>query len=427
MVQTAVQLSSAFYFQENDQLQQDKCELVGIIETLKSDLKKVAKENSGLRFNNDQLKRWIGKRAHELGLGNYIHKRPTRGKRDNGHSERSVLRADPSLHSVSEPPALDVSEVQQPRSRSPLTSPGSPTQNPPSTRSPARAPTSPSPKELALASANLKSPPAPSSPRSLLRTPSAPQSPTPAEESVSMASLPKEADAPATTFDFQPVGIRTAYIRPQLHTPWLVEQPSIEKASKEGEAHMSMTVEAQQLPVVGLPEGQTMLSAEGQQVLYIPQNTYLVVQGDGGQQVLTTSSELPPVLVAPQQEVIAAAPEVGKEPVEVDSGVQLSHGDVGDKHEAAAEQDMDTSPTQVDVTTQGAAIAQPSMATAISSLLKLGCRIEMPGGLQLVSSTPASEETNVVIADHSYEAANVIAVPTATLEASNFVTVTTSS
>lgn len=91
--------------QENDQLNQDKCELTAMIAQLKEELGEMQEKNKTLNFTLDNLKRWVAKRAEELHLDKYQNKewedRPGASKSSSPikRSQSPLLLGDPSLHS----------------------------------------------------------------------------------------------------------------------------------------------------------------------------------------------------------------------------------------------------------------------------------------------------------------------------------------
>ena len=98
-IDTHCHLSSIL--QENDQLNQDKCELVAMVEKLKQDLQGLLEENRGLRTNSDHLKRWIGKHAAEFGLNKYLGKKDARNVHGlDPTSDSPLLHGDPALPSA---------------------------------------------------------------------------------------------------------------------------------------------------------------------------------------------------------------------------------------------------------------------------------------------------------------------------------------
>lgn len=61
-----------------------------MVEKLKKDNHELTKENHVLRAQNDQLKRWIGKRAKELGLDKRV-------QREAGHKKMAALSTVPAV------------------------------------------------------------------------------------------------------------------------------------------------------------------------------------------------------------------------------------------------------------------------------------------------------------------------------------------
>lgn len=97
---------------ENDQLTQDKCDLTALIQSLKDKLQEQRQTNERLQLTNESLKRWIAKRANELGLGKHFYKDLKNKQQKHQHSTAhdagdsmdssdSVLRGDPSFGSHS--------------------------------------------------------------------------------------------------------------------------------------------------------------------------------------------------------------------------------------------------------------------------------------------------------------------------------------
>ena len=323
-----------------------------------------------LRAQNDQLKRWIGKRAKELGLDKRV-------QREAGHKKMAALqhssgspliRGDPSLHSD--------------------------TAN----------------EELM---ADSKSTGGAESPKSLSSPP------------------------PTSPDGFQPVGIRTTLPRPQLQTPWLVEQPADEKGQcpkVDGAVEeVALPGTAEQHMVTGLLTAPQRQVAEEQQIFYLPKDTILIVQGQEGQQpIMTAAPALQEVIVGtPQmQEVIVGTPQM--QVVEVSGNIGSSmvalRGDAKEAKMPAAEIAKSVANTgKENVSPDTTPSCEPSEATAVESLLKLGYKIEKPQLAPEAASCAAlaPEETSAVSVDHCYEAPHIITVPDSALESTGTVTVTT--
>lgn len=238
---------------ENDQLQQDKCQLVASIGKLKDQLNKASKENGSLRTNIDHLKRWIGKHAKDLGLGKHLQKRQVEEvglpKAMKIRSE-DVLRADPSLHSASLPTDPDLVPLRSASTSPPLSS-------------------------TSMLS-SVVSPDA-VSPISKLSAPSlAPLYPQ-------IASSP-----PLSTHDcFQPVGIRTVLTFPQvsLSLPQVVEQPL-------NTHHYSHAGRQEEVIYPG-----------GQPLVYLSKDTVFVVQRDDDRQPVMVAPKAQPDIRLDEQEV----------------------------------------------------------------------------------------------------------------------------
>ena len=341
-----------------------------MVEKLKDDNHELTKENHVLRAQNDQLKRWIGKRAKELGLDKHV-------QREDGHKKMAelqhssgspLIRGDPSLHSV--------------------------TAN----------------EELM---ADSKSTGGAESPKSLSSPP------------------------PTSPDGFQPVGIRTTLPRPQLQTPWLVEQPADEKGQcpkVDGAVEeVALPGTAEQHMVTGLLTAPQRQVAEEQQIVYLPKDTILIVQGQEGQQpIMTAAPALQEVIVGtPQmQEVIVGTPQM--QVVEVSGNIGSSmvalRGDAKEAKMPAAEIAKSVANTgKENVSPDTTPSCESSEAIAVESLLKLGYKIENPQlALEAASCAAlAPEETSAVSVDHCYEAPHIITVPDSALESTGTVTVTT--
>lgn len=341
-----------------------------MVEKLKDDNHELTKENHVLRAQNDQLKRWIGKRAKELGLDKRV-------QREAGHKKMAALqhssgspliRGDPSLHSD--------------------------TAN----------------EELM---ADSKSTGGAESPKSLSSPP------------------------PTSPDGFQPVGIRTTLPRPQLQTPWLVEQPADEKGQcpkVDGAVEeVALPGTAEQHMVTGLLTAPQRQVAEEQQIFYLPKDTILIVQGQEGQQpIMTAAPALQEVIVGtPQmQEVIVGTPQM--QVVEVSGNIGSSmvalRGDAKEAKMPAAEIAKSVANTgKENVSPDTTPSCESSEAIAVESLLKLGYKIENPQlALEAASCAAlAPEETSAVSVDHCYEAPHIITVPDSALESTGTVTVTT--
>ncbi|KAL8588972.1 hypothetical protein ACOMHN_065754 [Nucella lapillus] len=237
---------------ENDQLQQDKCQLVAEIEKLKDVLTKASKENGTLHSNIDHLKRWIGKHAKDLGLGRHVQKKQAEEmgllKPMKVQTER-VLRADPSLHSAGLPTAAD-SELVQSRSAS-----TSPPLSSASMWSSAAAPGAVSPSSKFQASS---------------LAPLYPQ----------VASSPPLLSSQGSQDCFQPVGIRTMLTLPQLPltVPQFVAQPP--------EAHLYGSITTGQQEEVNYSAGHPFI--------YFSNNAFYMVPGDDDRQVLMVAPKVQP-------------------------------------------------------------------------------------------------------------------------------------
>ena len=369
-----------------------------MVEKLKGDKHELVKENHVLRTQNDQLKRWIGKRANELGLGKHV-------QREDGHKKMAelrhssgspLIRGDPSLHSA--------------------------TAN----------------EELM---ADSKS--------------------TGGAESLKSLSPPP----PSSPDGFQPVGIRTTLPRPQLQTPWLVEQPADEKGQcpkVDGAVEeMALSGTAEQLMMTGLLKAPQLQVAEEQQIVYIPKDTILIVQGQDGQQpIMTAAPALQEVIVGtpqtqavivetPQtQEVIVGTPQTQEaivgtpqtqevivgtpqmQVVEVSGSIGSSmvalRGDAKEANMPAAEIAKSVANTgKENVSPDTTPACEPSEATAVESLLKLGYKIEKPQLPPEAASRAALAPEETVPVDHCYEAPHIITVSDSALESTGTVTVTT--
>ena len=361
-----------------------------MVEKLKDDNHELTKENHMLRTQNDQLKRWIGKRAKELGLSKHV-------QREDGHKKMAelrhisgspLIRGDPSLHNVTANEELMADSKSTGGAESP--------------------------KSL--------SPPPPSSPDG-----------------------------------FQPVGIRTTLPRPQLQTPWLVEQPAVEKGQcpkVDGAVEeVALPGTAEQHMMAGLLTAPQLQVAEEQQIVYLPKDTILIVQGQDGQQpIMTAAPALQEVIVGtpqtqavivetPQtQEVIVGTPQTQEvivgtpqmQVVEVSGNIGSSmvalRGDAKEAKTPAAEIAKSVANAgKENVSPDTTPSCEPSEATAVESLLKLGYKIEKPQ-LAPEAALPAAlapEETSAEPVDHCYDAPDVISVPDNALESTGTVTVTT--
>ena len=254
-------------------------------------------------------------------------------------------------------------------------------------------------------------------------------------DSRSPASSPKSSSSPPASPDFfQPVGIRTIVSLPQLQTPWLVEQSSREEKDQSLNTDVEEEVvlcssTAPQPPdqfVVGMPEGQSLQVVEDQPLIYIAKDAnaiYIVQSQDGQQQVVTGIPGLQEVTVGTTE--VQAAEISGS----IGSSVAAVRGDAND-NVPAAEIAKSSASGKENVSQDTTSSYEPSEATAVESLLKLGYKLEKPQPApetaQLVVST-APEEVSAVAADHNYEAPDVITVPVAALESAGTVTVTTTS
>ena len=86
---------------ENDQLNQDKCELVAMVDKLKQDLQGLLEENRGLRTNSNHLKHWTGKHAAEFGLNKHLEKKEARNVHGlDPANDSPLLHGDPALPST---------------------------------------------------------------------------------------------------------------------------------------------------------------------------------------------------------------------------------------------------------------------------------------------------------------------------------------
>lgn len=92
--------------QENDQLRQDKQEMIDMIAYLTHELKVIEQKNQNLQQVLDNLKRWIAKRARELQLADHLWQEwedTCSVGIDNSDAAEScgpLLHGDPSLHST---------------------------------------------------------------------------------------------------------------------------------------------------------------------------------------------------------------------------------------------------------------------------------------------------------------------------------------
>ncbi|KAK7113163.1 uncharacterized protein [Littorina saxatilis] len=405
---------------ENEQLAQDKCELAAMIEQLKGDLHKFSTENRTLRQQTDSLKRWIGKRADSLGL--VKHGKDGREKR----TDKSVLRGDPSMH------AAAVSNGHMTR------------------------------RELPSPDSHMSRQELPAPAPDIHMTLTRPDSPA---SSTHSASPP-----PHSASEFQPVGIKTSTKRHTLQTPWLVETPddtSGQHQDKDDVIFTGMTPpqspdrhEVVTAQVQG--QGQALQVGEDQQVLYLPKDAYFIVQGEDGSQILTpvmqhvamatpqlvvgaplvqsvplgvtqvatpaVSSVAPSIMspavtsVAPPV-AIASTPQLEAEDLSVRTGSVVTEplGDVRYAKTAADNTD------QVKVKVAGGAekttVKDPSVVTAIESLLKLGFKIESPRVEAAMEMETMETETPAV----SCQMPSVITVPVDAPESAATLTITTTS
>lgn len=343
--------------------------MAAMIEELKRERNILTKENNSLRLSYEQLKRWIGKRAQELGLGKHLYDKDGQALEKVmaaaaaglDSSGKPVLRGDPSLHSASDPVAVAiVTDQEQVKSRS---------------------------------------------------------------------SSPKSVGSPQPTSNgFWPVGFRTAGSHPLVPSPWLVEGPTIEEDRTlkidMGEEEDLTGITAPQL-VVDVPGGQPMQGPEDQQIMYLPKDTIIIVHGPDSQQHAMTGA---PGL---QQITLAGPPEVQASEISGSTGSTMVavHGDVNGDLPAAETAKKNDGPGKENPTLVTALPFEPNEATAVESLLKLGYRIEKP---KLVSAAPEAPgdhnyQANVITVPASaVDSASTVTVTTAQT-ASNTTTTTTSS
>ena len=323
-----------------------------------------------LRAQNDQLKRWIGKRAKELGLDKRV-------QREAGHKKMAALqhssgspliRGDPSLHSdtANEELMADSKSTGGAESPKSLSSP---------------PPTSPDGFQPVGIRTTL--------PRPQLQTPWLVEHP--ADEK---GQCPKVDGA-------------------------------VEEVALPGTAEQHM--------VTGLLTAPQRQVAEEQQIFYLPKDTILIVQGQEGQQpIMTAAPALQEVIVGtPQmQEVIVGTPQM--QVVEVSGNISSSmvalRGDAKEAKMPAAEIAKSVANTgKENVSPDTTPSCESSEAIAVESLLKLGYKIEKPQLAPEAASCAAlaPEETSAVPVDHCYEAPHIITVPDSALESTGTVTVTT--
>ena len=169
---------------------------------------------------------------------------------------------------------------------------------------------------------------------------------------------------------------------PQLQTPWLVEQSSREEKDQSLNTDVEEEVvlcssTAPQPPdqfVVGMPVGQSLQVVEDQPLIYIAKDTnaiYIVQSQDGQQQVVTGI----PVL----QEVTVGTTEVQAAEISgsIGSSVAAVRGDANDIV-PAAEIAKSSASGKENVSQDTTSSYEPSEATAVEALLKLGYKIEKP-------------------------------------------------
>ena len=210
---------------------------------------------------------------------------------------------------------------------------------------------------------------------------------------------------------------------------------------------------AEQHMVTGLLTAPQRQVAEEQQIVYLPKDTILIVQGQEGQQpIMTAAPALQEVIVGtpqtqavivetPQtQEVIVGTPQMQEvivgtpqmQVVEVSGNIGSSmvalRGDAKEAKMPAAEIAKSVANTgKENVSPDTTPSCESSEAIAVESLLKLGYKIENPQlALEAASCAAlAPEETSAVSVDHCYEAPHIITVPDSALESTGTVTVTT--
>ncbi|XP_076448791.1 uncharacterized protein LOC143285416 [Babylonia areolata] len=461
---------------ENDQLQQDKCQLVAMIEKLKADLNKLTKENGGLRYNIDHLKRWIGKHAKDLGLGKHLQKRQQadgkkRLAKATDSSSKGVLRGDPSLHGAAVVVADDDQDQDQDQrlsgSASPPLSSVSEFQD---QRLSSVSPPLPSDSKLLSSYPITASPsPPPSSQFSLV--------PILRQQVASKCSSPQ----PPSQDIFQPVGTRTVrFALPHLpedhHSSQTVQQPErtsavislppvpvsqVAEQLQEDQHRETLQHPLGTRTVVTLPQlpgddhssetgpPEEVVYAGGQQLVYFPKDTVFIVHDEEGGQVIMMAPDVQQEVTLDAQEALHTtattqhvlqlserikdvqeanpeAPEVEEPSVEATEVQRASveASEVQDARETTTEaqqvpqatvevsqmqtvtDNITTEDLHDDLIKNGAAaneteprqettltvpdnntVYQPSVASSIEVLLKLGYRIQLPEGSQLLSNT----------------------------------------
>ncbi|KAL8600076.1 hypothetical protein ACOMHN_051623 [Nucella lapillus] len=291
---------------ENDQLNQDKCELVAMVQKLKGDCDNLTSENDLMRTSLEHLKRWIGKRSWELGLTRYA---PEKG----GVSDKEIISlTDAHAHQLA-----NESEGGGGVTEHRVAESGHP-------------PSSSSPKRRRLSGGGGQ--------------------PSP---------------------------------RPQLQSPWSVEPVRGKGTHAASGANTSSGPPPVPQAGAHLAEKQPVILAK--KVIYLPKDT-VVVLGGGAEKgaIVAREPECRPLR--------KPSPQIGVEPPEARSletsrmiggmaGLDLPH----------------TPPPTTAATAPAATVARdeqvkggvldtsgmdPAKATAIESLLKLGCKIQLPDIIQ---------------------------------------------
>ncbi|XP_076459918.1 uncharacterized protein LOC143293015 [Babylonia areolata] len=332
---------------ENDQLNQEKCELVAMVQKLREDVYGAVKENELLRKTNEQLKRWIGKRSFEFGLTKYI---PS-------DDQSKVFPAEAvSTILTSGNPFLNASDnVTGTISRDKVTM----DQVPPKPSSPPREQRADRPQPSA---------------RPKLQTPWL------------VDSVVKETPTPDKVISSSQRSVQLSGIQPVvMSTPRTVQlgenQPMVVTSSPPRTVQLvenpPMVVTSSPQCTVQLGESQPMVVSSGPPVVYVPKDAIIVRQDSPVGGVVKTGTMEPRVVVSPKLAV--EPPEMLKADMPRVSGSSSAvlHGSAKNDPPASSNHGKETwaSETHGDDAIAG---MDPATATAIESLLKLGYKIKLP-------------------------------------------------
>lgn len=415
---------------ENDQLAQDKCEMAAMIETLKKDVQKLVKENTELRTSSEGLKRWVAKRAHQLGLVEKAPESSTKAAEKEASEPAGkaapLTRGDPSLHSAAEANPDTAAEAEM---------------------SPPTPPVSPPSLSLQLPKAENPSPP-------------------PAHQQSPRLILPLNTLQMPHEQEFKVVGLYTPKkMKKQGHqSPWIVQQPAAVAEAMDSAEPEDLSVSVPQendvmitnvteptplrpiapKPIVIKP-GVSLMShaqrAEEQQVIYLPKDMIFVVDNNlpamsfglpAQSQPVYSTADTSKTFEGQPVEILPAAyaaslpmPLPLSMPIAVSGsgGVgRVYRGDAvytspsprppkGEYRAVEVSREVAMAPVAAAPAPAPSRLADPEVVTAIESLLKLGYKVEMAPQEHVYQAVPHGYVT--VSAPGLVEASGTLSLKTA--------------